>query len=661
MADKSKYPTIYWDQYADRIITQKGLKEETKGEWHGPCPACGEGHNRFWIFKKDNGELGVHCRQCEDFAGIMDELRHDGLLPTAYEMEKLKSNDLSDFQRIVPYHIKKNIPLPKGAKLDGDNVVVAILDKDGNKVNSQTIPPEGKGKRFEKGKPTKGCFLPINGPLEGTVYLCEGWATAVSVSVSTSRPAVFCLSSGNLPEVAEILRESKPDCEFIVAADHDKSGIEAAEKAELPFVHPFAEGEDWSDVYMRDGKDAVREQIESLGRLVEATPVEELSLAKIPPRRWAYGYKLVRGFISILAAPAGVGKSAWSASMALDLCSNKKTLHDQPHGEQKVWLVNLEDPREETLRKIAAAMLHSGKSYPKSALNNLYVDSGRDQSFIVAEEPQQNVMVATPQYAALKKEVKRRGIDVLILDPFVRAHHVNENANKSIDYVMDLFAKLADECDISVLLVHHTRKGFVGGDSDSIRGSSSMVGAARVAFTLSQMTTEEASQFNIDEEKRRSYIRVDNAKANLSKPSEVAEWFLLDSVKLDNGNDEYPDGDSVQVAMPWNPPDAWDDMNEDVTNEILRLIEEGLIDEDGYKSLYSDSKNAKERWAGNVIRSATKDADGEFTKSEKDASKILKAWLKDDGLLRVVDYQDERQRKPRKGIEVIGYAGKVTG
>jgi hypothetical protein len=249
----------------------------------------------------------------------------------------------------------------------------------------------------------------------------------------------------------------------------------------------------------------------------------------------------------------------------------------------------------------------------------------------------------------------------LILDPFVRAHHVNENANKSIDYVMDLFAKLADECDISVLLIHHTRKGFVGGDSDSIRGSSSMVGAARVAFTLSQMTTEEASQFNVEEEKRRSYIRIDNAKANLSKPSEVAEWFLLDSVKLDNGNDEYPDGDSVQVAMPWNPPDAWDDMNDDVTNKILRLIEEGLIDEDGSKSLYSDSRNAQERWAGHVIRSATKDADGEFTKSEKDASKILKAWLKDDGLLRVVEFQHGKQRKARKGLEVVSYAGKVTG
>lgn len=662
MADESKYPTLYWDEYSSRIAQQYNLKEKSKGEFHGACPSCGtntpKDPDRFWI-NQYQSQVRLNCRQCGDWAAIYEIMRADGVIPTGQKANKAVGSDLSDFQNILPYHERKQVPLTRGVVCDGVNVIITIVDIDNNKVNTQTIPPDGKKKRFEPDKPTKGCFLPINGPLKGVVYLCEGWATAVSVSQATGRPSVFCLSSYNLPVVAELLQKSKPNCEFIVAADNDKSGIEGAEKTGLPYVHPFDEGEDWNDVYVREGSDGVRDQIESLGRLIEATPISDLTLWQLPPRRWAYGFKLVRGFISILAAPAGVGKSAWSASMALDLCSNKKTLHDQPHGEQKVWLVNLEDPREETLRKIAAAMKHKGKEYPNSALKNLYVDSGRDQSFIVAEEPQQNVMIATPQYKALKKEIQRRGIDVLILDPFVRAHHVNENANKSIDYVMDLFAKLADECDISVLLVHHTRKGFIGGDSDSIRGSSSMVSAARVAFTLSQMTAEEATQFNIDESKRRRYIRVDNAKANLSKPADIAEWFLLDSVELQNGNADYPDGDSVQVAVPWNPPDAWDGMTNDVTNQILKVISDGIIDEGGYKALYSDTVNAKDRWAGHVIRSETKKGD-EYTKSEADAKKILKQWMQEDGFLRITEYQDEKQRKGRKGLEVVSYAGDVT-
>lgn len=390
--------------------------------------------------------------------------------------------------------------------------------------------------------------------------------------------------------------------------------------------------------------------------VIKASPVDLTQLQQIPPRRWAYGTKLVRGFISILAAPAGVGKSAWSATMALDLASGKKTLHDAPRGKQKVWLVNLEDPRDETLRKIAAAMKHQGKAYPEDCLQNLFVDSGRDQNFIVAEEPQQGVMIATPQYEQLVMEIKRRGIDVLILDPFVRAHHVNENANKSIDYVMDLFAKIADKCDISILLVHHTRKGFVGGDADSVRGSSSMVGAARVAFTLSPMSNEEAAAFKISPDDRRSYIRVDNAKANLSKSAGDAQWIFLDSVNLGNASEEYPNGDSVQVAMPWTPPDAWDGIDTAKANEILTLIEDGYIDEDGNKEPYGETKQSKDRWVGNLIIACTMDADGNATKSEDDAKKIIRTWMS-EGILANEEFET-KHRKTAKGLVVKSKTGK---
>ena len=134
---------------------------------------------------------------------------------------------------------------------------------------------------------------------------------------------------------------------------------------------------------------------------------------------------------------------------------------------------------------------------------------------------------------------------------------------------------------------------------------------------------------------------------------------MLDSVQLENGNDEYPEGDSVQVAVPWNPPDAWDGITNDVTNKILTVIREGIIDEDGNKALYSDTVKSKDRWAGHVIRSETKDGD-EYTKSEADAKKILKKWMQEDGFLRITEYQDERQRKERKGLEVVSYAGDVT-
>ena len=107
MDDKSKYPHIFWNGYAQAIINKYNLKQTIKGEHHGPCPACG-GTDRFWI-KEYKGEVRVHCRQCNDWKAIYDEMIVDGVLPTLYERQKYASvavNDTSDFVALEPYHVK---------------------------------------------------------------------------------------------------------------------------------------------------------------------------------------------------------------------------------------------------------------------------------------------------------------------------------------------------------------------------------------------------------------------------------------------------------------------------------------------------------------------------------------------------------------------------
>ncbi len=101
MDNKSKYPPIYWEEFSPTIINKYSLKETKKGEFHGPCLVCG-GKDRFWIYKKNNGELGVNCRQCGDFKGIFDEMRVDGALPTLQEYERgdFKYEPKEDFKPI---------------------------------------------------------------------------------------------------------------------------------------------------------------------------------------------------------------------------------------------------------------------------------------------------------------------------------------------------------------------------------------------------------------------------------------------------------------------------------------------------------------------------------------------------------------------------------
>jgi hypothetical protein len=46
-----------------------------------------------------------------------------------------------------------------------------------------------------------------------------------------------------------------------------------------------------------------------------------------------------------------------------------------------------------------------------------------------------------------------------------------------------------------------------------------MVDAARLCFTLSPMTPEEADRLGVDENDRRSLIRMDSAKVNIAPPA----------------------------------------------------------------------------------------------------------------------------------------------
>src|SRR5690606_20408923 len=112
------------------------------------------------------------------------------------------------------------------------------------------------------------------------------------------------------------------------------------------------------------------------------------------------------------------------------------------------------------------------------------------------------------------------------------------------------FAQIADRTGCAIDLVHHTRK-LNGADADmeAARGGSSIAGAVRAARALNVMSPEIAKGFGIDDDERRSFVRIDDAKANLAPPS-AAKWFHLASVDLGNATNERP-SDHVGVPEPW--------------------------------------------------------------------------------------------------------------
>ena len=315
------------------------------------------------------------------------------------------------------------------------------------------------------------------------------------------------------------------------------------------------------------------------------------------------------------------------------------------HKSGPVWIYNLEDPAEEMDRRIAAALIHHRIACP--AINQqFYIDSGRDRALTIAVRIA-GAVVLSPVGDALVAELKARGVLLLVVDPFVQSHEAEENRNDEMNVVMSAWAAVAHEADCAILLVHHFRKGGAAGDGEAFRGAGAIHGAARAMATLATMTAEEAAKLGVDEMERWQFFRKDNAKANMARRPEDAEWYQLVSVELGNGTPEYPEGDSVQTVQAWSPPSVWEGMPWSVVISILDHLEEGLPD--GEK--YAQTSASGDRWAGKVII----DAAGS---TEKQAGDIVRAWVK-SGLL-MPDVYKSKARGSRETKCVVVDAVKLT-
>ncbi|WGU42088.1 AAA family ATPase [Phenylobacterium sp. NIBR 498073] len=283
--------------------------------------------------------------------------------------------------------------------------------------------------------------------------------------------------------------------------------------------------------------------------------------ATLPPRRWLYKPHLIRGFVSLTVSPGGVGKSTLTLCEALALASGRSLLGVMPAERTRVWCWNGEDPTEEIERRIQAAMMHH-QLRPADLEGWLFTGSGRDADLVVAEQDRFGVAVAAPVVDALIQFIGDNQIGAVVIDPFVSSHRVAENDNGAIDRVAKTWARIANATGCAVELVHHTRK--TGGADVSVedgRGASALLAAARHARTLRTMNEQEADSLGVERIDRPAYVRIDGGKANLSPPATAAVWFRLANVHL-------PNGDYVQAASHWTPPDPFEGVT---TADLLRV------------------------------------------------------------------------------------------
>lgn len=376
-----------------------------------------------------------------------------------------------------------------------------------------------------------------------------------------------------------------------------------------------------------------------------ATPYEFKNPKTLARREFAFGTHYIRKYVSVTVSPGGIGKTSNSIVEALSMVSGKDLTGIKPSARLRCWLFNAEDPRDEMERRIQAACLHY-KLKPDDINGHLFLDTGREQDLVVAiDDKRAGTKIQVPIVEAVIRQILTHKIDVMIVDPFVSTHAVNENDNGAIDKVAKLWAQIADDTNCSIDIVHHLRKiADREATVEDARGAVSLIGAARSVRVLNRMSEEQATAAGVPVQERFSYFNIHQGKANLTKMSTSQDWRRLESVPLGNGTTWKPQ-DFAGVVTEWKWPGS-EEIAEGVTQEQRERIA-SLLAGQSYKA----AKQAKEAWAGFAVMAAM-DLDADDKASAAIAGGVLKALLK-EGFLTIDERRDERSRTLQKFVVAV--------
>jgi putative DNA primase/helicase len=195
-----------------------------------------------------------------------------------------------------PYLQKKQVKA-HGLRMMGDALLVPIKSLQGQIRGIQFIKPDGS-KVFKTGTDYTAAVHMIGKPLDNTLIITEGYATAASIHEATGHAVLVAFVAGNLKAVAEAARAKQPAWELIIAADDDRwakeydqagqvtayhlvpceinggkrvntgaiKGEEAAKAVKGQFRRPVfsdlsTHPTDFNDLHILEGLDAVRRQI----------------------------------------------------------------------------------------------------------------------------------------------------------------------------------------------------------------------------------------------------------------------------------------------------------------------------------------------------------------------------------------------------------------
>ncbi|MDR1874573.1 MAG: AAA family ATPase, partial [Synergistaceae bacterium] len=394
-----------------------------------------------------------------------------------------------------PYFKRKNVG-NYGLKQLGDDLLVPLYDEKGAFRSMQRINADpGRKKLFEAGCPAGGAFFPIAADVKtGPVLLCEGYSTGAALHETAGCTVICAMSCHNIIAVAPKIKKLFPNRKIFVAADNDHPGLtcakEAVEKARLdgyffPEFPEGASGTDWNDFAALAGMDeaakAVSARIEWLcmsdderkaEQTVQQINASDLMKLDMPEVRWAVPDFLPAG-CSILSGGPKVGKSILALHLALAVATGGTALGCIEVERGDVAYMALEDTR----RRLKTRIEDSGM--PEDA------DLSRLTLVTRISRQHEGGLVWLEKWLKDHPDAKLVIIDTL--QKFRKPHSGNGDRYGSDYDAISAIKSLSDKYDVTILIIHHTKKAKDEEDwLNEISGTQGIAGAADTLLFLTR-------------------------------------------------------------------------------------------------------------------------------------------------------------------------------
>ncbi len=262
--------------------------------------------------------------------------------------------------------------------------------------------------------------------------------------------------------------------------------------------------------------------------------------ASLTPRLWLLDRVLMIGAVTALLASGSAGKSSWGLALAAHMALGRDFAGHTCRTQCKVIVYNGEDDIEEQSRRLAAICDLYGLDEETVGQNVLLLSEENIDlrvAKLAGRSPVENDVVVK-QLIELASDP---ACGVLILDPLVDVHDVDESDNPQMNFVMRILKKIAKEANVAVLTMHHVAKAGTEkqenrvGNPDISRGATAIINKVRVAFTLMNASATDCEQFGFQEHERYQWARMDDAKMNLTLATNKPTWFRRVGVRIATG------------------------------------------------------------------------------------------------------------------------------